>query len=384
MNYLQAKQLQKRIFNHNHSLSISLGLGLALLTLLQGEPGRAEKQYFMDGQPVTQQVGEAVQILNESVILLQQNKNQEAADALLKAEQMAPNVANIHGNLGLAFAKLGRNQEALKELEIARTLNPTYPGTLLSLGGLYQSQGQIQQAIETYNEFLRLAPQHKDAAKVAALVVGLKNEMASGMISTSAPAGANAENYLGELNNHLNHWPASKMPVKVYIQPGDGLPGYTPTYMNILQDSFAAWQEASQGAITFRIVPDAKDANLVCSFISEPTSLQNSAEAGETNLFVNKEGLVKGTIKLLTVPLVPELPLTDNRKRWLCLHEVGHALGFGGHTSNPSDIMFYSTQVSESFPHLSPRDARSVRGLYSANAQIQPGNQAHTGNVSPN
>jgi len=344
----------------------------------------AQTQYFMDGQPVSQQVGEAVKILNDSVVLLQQNKNQEACDALLKAEQMAPNVANIHGNLGLALAKLGRNPEAIKELEIARTLNPTYPGTLLTLGGIYQSQGQVQQAIDTYNEFLRLAPQHKDAAKVAALVAGLKNEMAQGMINTAPAASPNADNYLAELNNHLNHWPASKMPVRVYIKPGDGLPGYTPTYMNILQESFAAWQEASQGMVAFRMVPEAKDADLVCSFISEPSSLSNSAEAGETNLFLNKEGLVKGTIKLLTVPLVPELPLTDNRKRWLCLHEVGHALGFGGHTSNPGDIMFYSTLVTESFPHLSPRDARSVRGLYSANANIQPGNQANNGAPPPN
>ncbi|MBS2005782.1 MAG: tetratricopeptide repeat protein [Cyanobacteria bacterium SZAS TMP-1] len=352
-------------------------LAMSLVALI---PARAlaETQYFMDGQPVTREVGEAVKILNDSVVLLQQNRNQEAVDALLQAEQMAPNVANIHSNLGLGLAKLGRNQEAIKELEIARSINPDNTSTLLTLGGIYQSQGQINQAIDTYNEFLKRAPQHKDAPKVASLVTGLKNELASGMISSAPPANGSADNYLGELGSRLNRWPASKMPIRVYIQPGDGVPNYTPTYMTILRAAFSAWQEASQGAVSFAFVPDAGQADLVCSFISEPSSLTNGAEAGETNLFVNKEGLVKGTIKLLTVPLVAELPLTDNRKRWLCLHEVGHALGFGGHTNNPQDIMFFSTLVSDNFPHLSARDASSLRGLY-AGGDTQTARQANSG-----
>jgi hypothetical protein len=319
----------------------------------------------MNGKPVSKGVWEAGKMVNDSVGLLQQNQNQEAVDVLLKAEQLAPDMANIHTNLGLGLAKLGRSQEAIKELETAKSLDPDLAATYLTLGGIYQSQGQVNQAIDTYNEFVRRFPQHKDASKLASLVVGLKKEIAEGSIHPgSGGANIQADNYLQEMGSRANHWPQNKMPIRVFIRPGDNVPGYKPIDITILDQSFNAWQEASQGGLSFVQVSDPRQADLECSFTDDPNTFRNRAEAGETYLLANNQGPFKGTIKLLTVPLVASLPLTDNRMRQICLHEIGHAIGFGAHTSNPQDVMFYSTSVSDAFPHLSPRDANSVRLLY--------------------
>jgi tetratricopeptide (TPR) repeat protein len=352
-------------------LVLATGLAWTSLGWFCCEETLAQMQYSMGGQPVSKEVYEAGQIVNDSVGLLQQNKNQEAVDQLLRAEQMAPGMANLHTNLGLGLAKLGRSQEAIKELETSKSLDPSLAATWLTLGGIYQSQGMVNQAIDTYNEFIRRFPDHRDAAKIVSLVSGLKKEVADGVIHPMSASGAPVDNYLGEMGSRASRWPINKLPIKVYIRPGDGVPGYKPIYATILGQSFNAWQEASQGGLSFQPVSNAGQADLECSFTNDSSTFKNLAEAGETYLFANSQGPVRGTIKLLTIPLVAALPLTDNRMRQICLHEIGHAIGFGAHTSNPQDVMFYSTSVSDSFPHLSPRDANSVRLLYGGSAQNQ-------------
>ena len=325
------------------------------------------QQYYVDGQPITQERYQAMQMLNQSIPLLQANRNQEAVDLLLQAEKLAPQLAEIHNNLGLAMAKLGRNSEALQELEAAKQLKPELAATWLTLGGLYQSQGQVNEAIATYSEFMKRFAGHKDASKIASLIAGLKKELANGTIPRYTPPDASSrDNYLGELAGHLTRWPDSKLPIKVYITPGKGVPGFLPQYTQILEESFATWQQGAQDKLSFISVKDPNQADLICSWTNDSNSFSNKAEAGETVVFTNSQGIVKGTIKILTVAQMAELPLTNNRIRQICLHEIGHALGFGGHTRDPQDMMFFSTRVTDQDRTLSPRDAASIKLLYSS------------------
>lgn len=362
------------------SIKRSSSIGLLLMMIVSSLPTQAQyqtqnsapdgnQQYFIDGKPISRDKYDAFRLLNESVPLLQRNQNQEAADKLARAAQMAPQVAEIRNNLGLALAKLGRNNEALVELEQAKALNPGLAATWMTLGGLYQSQGRVNEAISTYSEFLNRFPTHKDAPKIASLVTGLKKEVASEGLGASNP---NADNYLSEMRSGLRRWLPSKMPIKVYFAPGNQIPGWQPRFDQILAESFGTWQEASQGQLSFKAVSNPADADLKCSWTNNPGTFKNRAEAGETNLLANSQGIVGGTITILTVPLMPELPVTENRLRLICLHEIGHALGFGGHTTNPQDVMFYSSQVSDQPRTLSQRDVLSLRLLYGQKAALEP------------
>ena len=113
------------------SIKRSSSIGLLLMMIVSSLPTQAQyqtqnsapdgnQQYFIDGKPISRDKYDAFRLLNESVPLLQRNQNQEAADKLARAAQMAPQVAEIRNNLGLALAKLGRNNEALVELEQAK------------------------------------------------------------------------------------------------------------------------------------------------------------------------------------------------------------------------------------------------------------------------
>lgn len=156
------------------------------------------------------------------------------------------------------------------------------------------------------------------------------------------------------------------MPISVCIRSGEGITGFRPEFIDILNQCFNDWAVASQGLISFRFTRDPNSADLDCSWTDDPHTFSNQAEAGETRLTTNKKNsaIVRGTIRLLTVPLVPALPITPNRLRTTCLHEVGHALGLTGHTQNPNDIMFFSAHITDNRFELTPRDINTLVRLY--------------------
>lgn len=339
------------------------------LPLSLSQPARAQGQYYLiDGKPATKETVDAYKLLQESVPLLQANRNDEAVSKLTEAARLAPQVAEVHNNLGLGLAKLGRTEEAQAELEQAVSLKPDLAVALMSLGGLYQSQGKVQKSLDTYTAFVNRFPTHPDAPKVKAIVAGMRKEIAEGTLAVES-VGAPADNYLKELKGQLLSWPASRMPIKVYVAPGNNVNGFKPSFDRVLRTSFKEWSEASQGLVSFQFVDKPAEANLTCTWLGDAGSLRNRAEAGETNISADSKGICQGSIKLLTVPLMPALPVTENFLKQTCLHEIGHALGFGGHTNNPSDVMFFTVRFIDKEPQLGLRDSRSVQMLYQGQGQ---------------
>jgi hypothetical protein len=51
--------------------------------------------------------------------------------------------------------------------------------------------------------------------------------------------------------------------------------------------------------------------------------------------------------------------------RWICLHEIGHALGLMGHSTQHNDVMYSSMPLSTNDRSLSERDKNTLKHLYS-------------------
>jgi tetratricopeptide (TPR) repeat protein len=323
----------------------------------------ANHEYMMNNQPISKDSYDAGVLVNQGAALLRSNHNKEAADTLAQAVQLAPNLAEAHLDYGLALAKLSKSDDALQEFKLALNLNPGLDSAWLTMGALYQSSGQLANAIASYKEFLTRFPDNKDATKIASLEHALEKEY---LLSKPTGDGKDPNDYFAQVTrNGVVRWPKSRMPIKVYIASGTGVDNYSPHFDELLRQSFADWAKASEGRIQFAFVDTPEGANIECRWIADAHSLVNPAESGETRLSKDGDGLLHGTLQLLTKPSLSELPMTDNRIRRITLHEIGHAIGLNGHTTDPHDAMFLSSTVEDQWKDLSKRDANTIIRLYS-------------------
>lgn len=130
--------------------------------------------------------------------------------------------------------------------------------------------------------------------------------------------------------------------------------------------SWDVWSRTTDYKITWKLVDNSRDADVICGWTTVTTHHGNAWEAGNTGLRIifnrlSKRGeIVNAEVKILTKF---EGPLTDRELRRVCLHEVGHALGLQGHSPNPDDVMYpVATFIQRT--DLSSRDVKTIRLLY--------------------
>lgn len=99
----------------------------------------------------------------------------DAANYLEKAVRIEPDNSNLHYGLGLAYARAGKSQIALKEFEEANRLDRNNVEILTSLGHLYFVMGDIQKAAKTSERALRIDPSYKRAKNNSAYFDAVAN-----------------------------------------------------------------------------------------------------------------------------------------------------------------------------------------------------------------
>lgn len=351
--------------------------GLLLISLLLAGAGAAKSQtgerYEMDGKPVSRAFYEAGLLVIDGNNLLRANRYQEASAKLKQAVETAPDYAEAHYNYGLAMAKSGNPAGSIEQFQAAIKLKPSLDQCWISMGGVYQASGQVDNAIKCYRQYLALFPRGAQAAQVSNLIRGLQNESAGTTkpdalgLGTTAPASASPDDYLAEVTKRGTlRWPADHTLLRVYIRPPVRVAGYLPRYDAVLRQSFDDWAKACGGALKFQFQSVPANADIEVTWTSDPSKLANKAEAGETRLTSSRFGIVHGVIQILTVPMMPGMAVTPNRIRTISLHEIGHVLGLTGHTANPTDAMFYSATIADEWRNLTTRDANTMRRLYSS------------------
>ena len=91
---------------------------------------------------------------------LEENRLEEAETAFLKLIELAPKEAGAHANLSLAYLRLGRTEEALERIEVARTLSPDDPDINMLYAEILDLAMQGEKAREALRSSLTRHPDH--------------------------------------------------------------------------------------------------------------------------------------------------------------------------------------------------------------------------------
>ena len=174
------------------------------------------------------------------------------------------------------------------------------------------------------------------------------------------------DNYLDK-PELIRKWSKDQMPIPVYLKPGEGVPGFKPSYMQLVKNSFEEWSTATGGKVKFRYVDDPKQAEINLSWTDDPSKLDQiePLQGGSTNCFCGDFGIEGAKIVMLTKKPLEKTDLSENDMHSTLLHEIGHALGLP-HSGSNKDIMFHGFDYKAEYPPvLSDRDRRTVATLYS-------------------
>lgn len=261
------------------------------------------------------------------------------AESLLRqALSIDPNLFAARCNLGYILNRTGRAKEALPHLLYAFYSFPNEPSVVRLLAGCYQLNGNLPAAIQLCRVYLSRFPYAQDRQYMESVTRHLLN--------------ASAINSIQDYN-----W--TKKSVRVFIQPGTGVRGYKPEFVQVLKDSFKSWSEA--GVLSFQYVSRPQDADIECVWTDDANQLGSLAEGGEALLKHQGDKVNHARILLLTYRNNIVSTLDQNEMRALCLHEIGHALGMMRHSRNPADVMYFTVAANAS-PSI--RDIQQLKRLY--------------------
>ncbi|MBX9690054.1 MAG: tetratricopeptide repeat protein [Candidatus Obscuribacterales bacterium] len=327
---------------------------LAAMQILLCFQNGASGQYMPDPR------AQARQLSSESVALIQSQKYERAEQKLSVAYQIDPNDQMILNNYGMCLLKLGKLSQAREILTRAVQLYPNFDLAYMNLGLVCEGLGDLPAARDYLSRFVELAPRREEVEKTRDHIRIIEKTLAAGVSTNTG-----GEDYLAQIpRDKLQPWPKERNPIKIYIAPADGVPGYRPSFGQDLNRAIYAWSQALKGVIDFGLVERPEQADISIHWEHGYKNALMKAEGGDCRTLANGEGLQKATITLLTDDPSSTDKLNDARVNWVALHEIGHALGISGHSNNPKDVMYFAVPLTDDMPVLSARDVKSFFRLY--------------------
>ena len=260
--------------------------------------------------------------------------------------------------VGVDAFKKGAYDNAATNLEHAIRINPLNVNARYYLAQTYLMQKRVDDAQQQYNRIIILAPT-SDAAILSQKGLSLIKQAELGIeVATLKDALAvYQDNYLDYVltsNGKILKW--ASFPLNVYIEP--------KKQKVLAQKAFEQWQEKTNKLVSFNFVTSPINAQITVDFKDklETSSGGESYIAGFSKPYYQGNNIVKSEMHILAIDPDTKEDLPDDSIIFSTLHELGHTLGFKGHSPNENDVM--SAVVKEVKPELTQRDLNTLNMFY--------------------
>ncbi|MBX9928837.1 MAG: hypothetical protein K2X99_07980 [Gemmatimonadaceae bacterium] len=174
-------------------------------------------------------------------------------------------------------------------------------------------------------------------------------------------------------------WPSGRT-IAVFVDP-TAVPS-TLDLAGAVTAGTTAWVAALQNRdFTFRIASRADDADVIIHLRDAPALVGAATCSAPSPSGGGVTFICPGTDTALTLPLLTgprgrvkvDITIatfsstTNTQLRALVTHELGHAVGIGGHSTQPTDVMFAAPTTAQ----LSDRDIQTLRWLVAQPYQLR-------------
>lgn len=171
----------------------------------------------------------------------------------------------------------------------------------------------------------------------------------------------------GALREQLGCWSRQDMPLKVYLPPLPAADGFSADERKTVQECLDEWVKALGGRLSYVFSEQEDESQIRLHRVTDECMLA-PVELGKTVSNYYQDDHLLRRLKLSTIRLGKSERIGTGRNvfKHVCCHELGHALGFYGHSCNARDLMFFYTSGNTG---LTPRDVETARIIYSDNAE---------------